>query len=92
MNLEVHLSFVLRYGSLIGVIVTALGLLLHFAGAEVYESIIITGIVVIVLTPFAGMVVSFISLAANRERGYAISVLILIMMTLAGISIGYYVG
>ena len=92
MNLERSLSPVLRYGSMTGVMIVAIGLLLYLLDMSIHENIIISGIAVIVLTPFAGLIVSFTSLATNKERSYAASVFILILMVIAGISIGHYVG
>jgi len=75
-----------------GVMIVAIGLLLYLLDMSIHENIIISGIAVIVLTPFAGLIVSFTSLATNKERSYAASVFILILMVIAGISIGHYVG
>ena len=84
MNTEDSTSFVLRYGSLAGVALVAAGLVLYLLGLSFHIWMITAGIAAIVFTPFAGMAVSFISLSLGRERSYAASALVLIMITVIG--------
>ncbi|MCL1904920.1 MAG: hypothetical protein FWG19_02205 [Methanomassiliicoccaceae archaeon] len=91
MNLEDNVSFVLRYGSVIGVIIVAIGLLAYIFEMIHSETVMTAGIAVIVFTPFAGMIVSLISLSANREKRYAISAATLIAITVAGMLIAFLI-
>ena len=90
MNLEESTSLVLRYGSTIGILVIAVGLLARLAGIQYDETVMTAGILTIVFTPFAGMVVSFAVLSIKKERRYALSALALIVITLLGMLIAFY--
>jgi uncharacterized membrane protein len=92
MNPESGTSFILKCGSVTGVIVIAAGLLINLIVPEIGDTVMIAGITVIILTPFAGMIVSFTALTANRERKYAITAFVLILITIAGMLIGYCLG
>ena len=92
MNLEDDTSLVLRYGAIIGVVIIALGVVLHLADLDIYENVMLSGIAVIILTPFAGMFISFAVLTVNKERVYALTALVLILITVIGMVIGYYLG
>ncbi|MCL2143727.1 MAG: hypothetical protein FWH44_05685 [Methanomassiliicoccaceae archaeon] len=89
MNLENSTSFVLRYGSVIGIIIVAMGLMAHLADISHSDTMMTAGILIIVLTPFAGMLVSFTSLSVNRERAYAVIALILIAITVIGMVVAF---
>ena len=92
MNPEDSVSFVLRCGSVIGIIVIAIGVVAYFADLDMFEGIMLSGITIIVFTPFARMIASFITLSVNREKRYAVSALILIAITIIGMGVGYWLG
>jgi uncharacterized membrane protein len=84
MTLEDNTSFVLRYGSMIGIAVVLAGVLSYFLDLADSGTIMTAGIAAIVFTPFAGMLVSFATLSMNKERKYAVSALLLIAVTVIG--------
>jgi uncharacterized membrane protein len=89
-TLERDTSAVLRYGAAAGIAVVAAGLLMDLIGAsDIGGNVMIAGVAMIVLTPLAGMIVSFASLSSNGERGYALSALALITITVIGMLITF---
>ena len=91
MNLEQNTSFVLRYGSIIGVIVVAVGLLADLIGRSYGETIMLSGIAFIILTPLAALFISFATLSVNKEKKYAVAALALIAVIAAGMFIALYI-
>ena len=91
MNLENDTSFILRYGSMIGVIIVLAGLLIHLADMPHDLTVMTAGILTIIFTPFAGMIVSFVTLSANKERRYAMAALALIIITMLGMLIAFHI-
>jgi uncharacterized membrane protein len=90
MSVERDTSFVLKYGSLIGIVIITAGLVMHLADLSGSMTVLTSGIAVIVLTPFAGMVTSFTSFFVNGERNNALTALTLTAITLAGMLIAFY--
>ena len=90
MSLEHNTSFVLKYGSLIGIAAVAVGVMMHLFDLVDAGAVMTAGIAVIVLTPFAGMIVSFATLSVGRERRYAAAALALILITVAGMFIAFW--
>jgi len=88
-NLNEDLSFVLRYGAMIGILIVAVGLAIDLIGIGYGKHVMTAGVAIIVLTPLAGIIVSFASLTANGERRYALSALSLVAIAVIGILIGY---
>ena len=89
MNAERNTSFVLRYGSVVGIVIVAAGIIAYFLDLNYSEAIMAAGIAAIVFTPFAGMIVSFVTLSMNRERRYAVSALLLIAVTAVGMLVSF---
>jgi uncharacterized membrane protein len=48
------------------------------------------GIATIVFTPFAGLIVSFVTLSMSREKKYAVSALALIIISAAGMLVAFW--
>jgi len=90
MNLEYSTSLVLRYGSLIGIAIVAVGVMMHLFESVHSELVMTAGVATIVLTPFAGMIVSFTALSINRERRYAAAALALIAITVIGMLVALW--
>ena len=90
MNPEEPVSFVLKCGSVIGIIIIAIGIAAYFADLDMFEGIMLSGITIIVFTPFARMIASFVTLSLNHEKRYAVSALILILITVIGMAVGYW--
>jgi len=90
MNLETNTSSVLRYGAIIGIIIVAVGAAMHLIDVPYSEEMMTAGIATIILTPFAGLLVSFATLSANGERRYVIASLALIAITMLGMLIAFW--
>ena len=89
MNLNENLSFVLRYGAMIGIVIVVIGLAIDLVDLEYSKDVMTAGIATLVFTPFAGMIVSFVTLSMNREKKYAIATLALILISLAGMLVAF---
>jgi len=89
MTLEENVSFVLRCGAIIGIVMVVIGLVTDLIGIGYSRDIMTAGIATIVFTPFAGMIVSFVTLSMSREKKYAVSALALIIISAAGMLIAY---
>ena len=90
MNLETNTSSVLRYGAIIGIIIVAVGAAMHLIDVPYSEEMMTAGIATIILTPFAGLLVSFAALSSNGEKRYAIASLALIAITILGMLIAFW--
>ena len=90
MRLEENVSFVLRYGAMIGIIIVSAGLLIDLAGLECGRDVMTAGIAAIVFTPFAGMIISFVTLSVTNEKRYAIAALALIAISVAGMLVAFW--
>lgn len=90
MTLENNVSFVLRCGAIIGIVIVVIGLAADLIGIEYSKDIMTTGIATIVFTPFAGMIVSLVTLSMGREKKYAVSALALIVISAAGMLVAYW--
>jgi len=89
MTLEENVSFVLRCGAIIGIVMVVIGLVTDLIGIGYNRDIMTAGIATIVFTPFAGMIVSFVTLSMDREKKYAVSALALIVISAAGMLVAY---
>ena len=90
MNTEDGTAFTLKYGSLMGILIIAVGLVAYLADLAHGETIMVAGIAATVFTPFAGMFVSFVTLSANKEKRYAASAFALIIITTAGMLAAFF--
>ncbi|MDR0198213.1 MAG: hypothetical protein LBI08_00515 [Methanomassiliicoccaceae archaeon] len=90
MSLERNTSFVLRYGSVIGVVIVAIGVIMHLLELSHNGTVMRAGIAVIILTPFAGMLVSFVTLSMGREKRYAAAAFALIAITVIGMAVAFW--
>ena len=91
MNIENSTAFVLRYGSITGIAIVVTGILANLISLDIYEEIIALGIAVIIFTHFAGLLVSFTALSVNREKKYAAAALTLIMVTVIGMIVTFWI-
>ena len=90
MTAERNTSFILKVGVLIGIAAVVTGLIADIAGHAHADVIIAAGIAVIVFTQFAGLLASFASLAAGREKKYAAFTLVLITVMIIGMAVALY--
>ena len=90
MTLESDTSFVLRYGAIIGVLIVTAGAIMHLFDIGNSVTVMTAGIAVIVFTPFAGVIASFVTLSINKEKRYAAAAFSLIAIILAGMLIAFW--
>ena len=75
---------VIQTGTVIGIVILAVGLLL--SGTEYGEKVLLTGAVVLVFTPLAGIVASMACLIREGDTKWATVGGILIAIVLAGLA------
>ncbi len=76
---------VIQTGTVIGIVILALGLLL--SGTDYGEDILMAGAVVLVFTPLAGILTSFACLMKMGDRRWAMVAVILILVVVLGLVI-----
>ena len=85
MNLNRSTAAALRIGIIIGMALTAAGLAASTAGYG--DSLLGAGILVLILSPLAGVVVSFAALVSEKDLFWAAIAGILLAITAAGMAI-----
>ena len=75
----------IQTGTVIGIVILALGLLL--SGADYGKDILMAGAVVLVLTPLAGVVTSLACLLREGDRKWAMVACVLIAVVAIGLMI-----
>ena len=83
MNIDKSTALVLRAGIALGVVLMAAGLCVTSAGGD--DGILYAGILVLILSPFAGVVTSFVCLLKEKDTFWAAVAGILLVVTIAGI-------
>ena len=87
MSLNDETSWVLRWGTVAGLAIMAVGLVLSFAGFS--EDIIAAGILVLIFTPAAGVVVSTKCLIQEKDWKWVKVAILLIIILAAGCVLSY---
>lgn len=85
MNLNRSTAFTLRAGVVLGMALMAIGLVMSMGGSG--DTVLRAGILVLILSPFAGVVVSFICLLGERDVFWSTVAGILLLITVSGIAI-----
>lgn len=85
MNLNRSTALTLRAGIVIGMVLMIIGLIMDATGGG--DGILYIGILVLIISPFLGAIVSFISLLSERDWLWAAVAGVLILITTAGIVI-----
>lgn len=87
MNWELNASTVrvIQTGTIIGIAILALGLLL--SGTDYGEDVLLVGAVVLVFTPLAGILTSLACLLKAGDRKWAAVAVILIAVVILGLAI-----
>lgn len=85
MNLNRSTALTLRAGIVIGMVLMVIGLIMDATGGG--DGILYIGILVLIISPFLGAIVSFISLLSERDWLWAAVAGVLILITTAGIVI-----
>jgi len=80
----------LRYGIVAGIIVIAIGLMVSSFDTEYEDRILWFGILIMLATPLFGIVVSMISLAAEKDWKWVSVAAVLLSIIAAGILIAYF--
>lgn len=85
MSLNRSTALTLRAGIVLGMVLMVAGLAVDFAGMG--ETVLYAGILVLILSPFAGVIVSFACLLRERDMFWAMVAGILLVITVIGIVI-----
>lgn len=85
MNLNRSTALTLRAGIVIGMVLMVIGLIMDATGGG--DGILYIGTLVLIISPFLGAIVSFISLLSERDWLWAAVAGVLILITTAGIVI-----
>ena len=83
MNLNRSTAMTLRAGIVLGMILMVIGLLVESTGGD--DTILYAGMLVLIISPFLGVIVSFVSLLSEKDWIWAIVAGILIVITTTGI-------
>lgn len=76
---------VIQTGTIIGIAILALGLLL--SGTDCGHDILLVGAVILVFTPFAGILMSLACLLKAGDKKWATVAVILIIVVIVGLAI-----
>ena len=83
MNLNRSTALTLRAGIVLGMALMVIGLLVESTGGD--DTILYAGMLVLIISPFLGVIVSFVSLLSEKDWIWAIVAGILIVITTTGI-------
>lgn len=87
MSLNDETSWVLKWGTVVGLAIMAAGLVLSFAGFS--EDIMAAGILVLIFTPAAGVVVTTKCLVQEKDWKWVKVAILLIIILAAGCVLSY---
>ena len=90
MRLYENTASALRYGIVTGIIIIAVGLMTSSFDTEYEDRILWFGILIMLATPLFGIVVSMISLAAEKDWKWVSVAAVLLSIIAAGILIAYF--
>lgn len=85
MNLEKRTAFTLRAGIVVGTMLMIVGLCMSMYGAE--NSVLYAGVLVLILSPFLGVLTSFAALLIQKDYFWAGIAAVLIIITAIGMLI-----
>lgn len=85
MNLEKSTAFTLRAGIVVGTVLMVAGLCMSMYGAG--DSVLYAGVLVLILSPFLGVLASFASLLIQKDYFWAGVATVLIVITTIGMLI-----
>lgn len=83
MNMNKATALTLRAGVVLGMVLMAAGLCVSMTGGG--DSLLRAGILVLIASPFAGVIVTFLCLAIERDTFWASVAGILLIITTAGV-------
>lgn len=85
MNLYGSTSKALWWGAILGITVIALGLIVESMGFG--DQVLWLGLLILIISPMIGVVVSMTCLVKNKNYSWAIVALLLVVMTMISIAI-----
>ena len=91
MRLYENTAAALRYGIVAGIIVIAIGLMVSSFDTVYEDRILWFGVLILLATPLFGIVVSLISLAAERDWKWVSVASVLLAIIASGVIIAYLV-
>ncbi len=83
MSLNKLTALVLRAGIVLGLILITVGLAVTMTGGE--DSILYAGVLVLIASPFAGVIATFLCLVKEKDWFWVLVAGILLMITCAGV-------
>ncbi len=83
MSLNKLTALVLRAGIVLGLILITIGLAVTMTGGE--DSILYAGVLVLIASPFAGVIATFLCLVKEKDWFWVLVAGILLMITCAGV-------
>lgn len=90
MNLNEATSRTLRYAVIVSMIVIAIGLAAYVL--DMGENILWLGVLLLILSPLFGIIVSFISLIIEKDKKWASVAAVLLIVVTIGILIAIFFG
>ena len=85
MNLNKSTALTLRIGIVAGMVLMSIGLMIGMTGGS--NILLYLGVLVLILSPFIGVIVTFISLVIERDWRWVLVAAVLISITTVGILI-----
>ena len=83
MTLNKLTALVLRAGIILGLVLIIIGLAVTMTGGE--DSILYAGVLVLIASPFAGVIATFLCLVKERDWFWVLVAGILLIITCAGV-------
>lgn len=83
LDLNKSTAFMLRTGIAVGIVLMVIGLALYLM--DVTETVLYIGVLVLIISPFLGVLVSFAVLVIDRDWRWAAVAMVLVIVTAIGI-------
>lgn len=83
MNLNKSTALMLRVGIVIGMILLVVGLAMDMAGMG--DALLYAGMLVLIISPFLGIIVSLAALVSERDYRWAAVAVVLLAITAVGV-------
>lgn len=83
LDLNRSTAFMLRTGIAVGIVLMVIGLTLYLM--DVTETVLYIGVLVLIISPFLGVLVSFAVLVIDRDWRWAAVATVLVIVTAIGI-------
>jgi uncharacterized membrane protein len=90
LNLYDDTAFVLRAGALLGLVITAAGLIMQMLAMAYSDTVLAAGIVVLIASPFAGVIMSLTDLVRMKDMKWACVAALLTAIVSAGLVLAFF--